>query len=409
MKFDTIIIGGGLSGYIAGITLAKSNQKCLLVSAGQSALHFFNGSFELLNGSDPIAAISSLDANHPYAKIGGDKVAELADGVMPMFASMGVALTGETRKNHYRVTPVGLLKQAWLTLDELASVPDNGETLPWKYAQIINVKGYLDFNPGFVAANLAKHGVVATMSEITIPQLENLRRNPSEMRATNIAKALVDDALEAFAAKVNEVADGAAEVILLPAVFGINDGEAAKKLQQLVNKPVKLIATLPPSVTGIRLQTTLRRKFLELGGTLMQNDAVVSGRFADGRLLSVCTDNHGSREFMADNFILATGNFITHGLASTRDGVFEPALGLDVDCLTDRKQWTRDDIFSDQPFLSFGVATDSTLRAIKDGQPVQNLYATGNVLSGFNAVKQGCATGISLITGLFAAEQIIKK
>ena len=48
MKFDTIIIGGGLSGLTAGITLAEHGQKCLMVSAGQSALHFFAGSFELL-------------------------------------------------------------------------------------------------------------------------------------------------------------------------------------------------------------------------------------------------------------------------------------------------------------------------------------------------------------------------
>ena len=409
MKFDTIIIGGGLSGFTAGIALAEAGKKCLLVSGGQSALHFFNGSIELLNGSNPIAAISSLDAKHPYAKIGGAKVEELAKAVNPFMASLGFTMNGEAQKNHYRVTPVGLLKQAWLTLDELAAVPDNGETMPWKEVQIINIKGYLDFNPGFVAANLAKYGVEAKLLEITTPQLENLRRNPSEMRSANIAKTLVGDALEAFAAKVNEVADKSADVVLMPAVLGFSDGDAVKRLQQLVEKPVKLIATLPPSVPGIRLQTALRRRFLQKGGTLMSNDRVVSGRIADGRLMSVCIENHGDREFEADNFILATGNFITHGLASTRDGVVEPALGLDVDCLEDRKQWTSDDIFADQPFMSFGVATDSTLCAIKNGQPVQNLYATGNVLSGFNAVKQGCTTGISLITGLYAAEQILKK
>ena len=130
MKFDTIIIGGGLSGYTAGITLAKKGQKCLLISAGQSALHFFNGSFELLNGENPIDAIASLDEIHPYAKIGSQRVAELADMVKPMFAEMGVETYGDAKKNHYRITPVGLLKQAWLTLDELAAVPAEGDKMP---------------------------------------------------------------------------------------------------------------------------------------------------------------------------------------------------------------------------------------------------------------------------------------
>lgn len=47
MRYDTIIIGGGLSGLTAGITLAKAGQKVCIVSAGQSSLHFHSGSFDL--------------------------------------------------------------------------------------------------------------------------------------------------------------------------------------------------------------------------------------------------------------------------------------------------------------------------------------------------------------------------
>ena len=49
MNFDTIIIGGGLSGLTAGIELQKRGQKTLMISSGPSALHFFSGSFEFLN------------------------------------------------------------------------------------------------------------------------------------------------------------------------------------------------------------------------------------------------------------------------------------------------------------------------------------------------------------------------
>lgn len=409
MKFDTIIIGGGLSGLTAGITLAEHGKKCLIVSAGQSALHFFTGSFELLNrGENPLEAIGQLPASHPYVKIGSERVAQLAELVKPMFASIGIDVEGKASQNHYRITPVGLLKPAWLTLNEYITVPHEGAIMPWKKVAIVSIKGFLDFNAGFVASNLAKQGIAADIVELTTPQLENLRRNPSEMRATNIAKTLVGEALNAFADEVNKATTNVGEAVLLPAVFGINNAEACAAPQSAVKKPVKLIATLPPSVSGIRLQKAMQQRFQRLGGTILQGDAVVKGRFEGNMLKGVFTVNHGDREFTADNFILASGNFVTHGLASTRDGVFEPALGADVDCLSLRHQWITDDIFAEQPFMSFGVATDARLRVVKGGKTIENLYATGNVLSGFNAVKDGCQTGISLITGLNVAHEIIK-
>ena len=77
MKFDTLIVGGGLAGLTCGIRLQKNGVKCAIVSTGQSALHFSSGSFDLLNEladgtkvDNPVAAADKVRANHPYAKLG---------------------------------------------------------------------------------------------------------------------------------------------------------------------------------------------------------------------------------------------------------------------------------------------------------------------------------------------------
>ena len=71
MKFDTIIIGGGLSGLTCAAMLAKNGQKVGLVTAGQSTLHFNSGSLELLGYQEgkavenPLETMKQLNEGHP--------------------------------------------------------------------------------------------------------------------------------------------------------------------------------------------------------------------------------------------------------------------------------------------------------------------------------------------------------
>ena len=406
MKFDTIIIGGGLCGLTAGIELSRKGQKCLVVSSGQSALHFFSGSFELCSLSDdPYQAMASLGEDHPYSKIGLENVRTLSSGVKNFFKEVGVSFKGIKDANHWRITPLGALKRAWLTMDEYATIPSDGQ-VPWKKVALLNIDGFLDFHTSYIAAGLAEMGVETVIKAISMPELDRLRLNPTEMRSTNIAKTLTGELIGVLAARINEYAKDV-DAVLMPAVVGLSGCSDVVILKEKVDRPVHVIATLPPSVPGIRLQLMLKKYFQQLGGTYMLGDTVTGGEFKDGKLVSVTTQNHGEVRFEADNFILASGNFFSKGLVSDIDGVYEPVFGLDMDYISERPEWYKRNMFEAQPYMNFGVSTGEDFKTMKNGEIIDNLYAAGAVLSGFNALKEGSGAGISILTALHVSSLIL--
>lgn len=412
MKFDTIIIGGGLSGLTAGIKLTKAGQKVAIIAAGQSTLHFHSGSFDLL-GSDaegndivnPIEAIGNLDSAHPYAKV--NNIAQLVDEAKALLQEAGINTKGEATKNHYRVTPMGVTKPAWLTIDDYFTT-DTASALPYKKVMLVNIAGFLDFPVEFISAGLEKLGAEVSVKALQVPALQERRMSPSEMRSANIAKIITsEETLSIMASKIN-AASNDAEVILLPAIFGLNDDTTIAALRQKLNKPMHVIATLPPSVPGVRVQTKLRNYFTSLGGTFMLGNTVTSGTIADNKVAAIDTTALPDEKLTADNYILATGSFESHGIVANYEKVYEPVFELDTDYIAERPEWTKHNVFDAQPYMNFGVKTDAQFNALKNGTPISNLYAVGSVLSGHNAIKQGDGTGVSLITALAVANTIIK-
>lgn len=418
MSFDTIIIGGGLSGLTAGIALAKAGQHVALAAAGPSTLSYFSGSFDLLGYnaegkavSRPLDEIANLSASHPYAKIGAGNVAQLAAKAHSLLAEAGLSLKGDGINNHFRITPMGVARPAWLSLDDCltweAPQPSKGdEKSPFNF-QILNIEGFLDFPVEFVAYGLQQMGAQATTHTVALNILQANRKSPYETRATSIARLMDnDEILRDFAAEVeSQIPNPQSQIaIVLPAVFGLSGSEPLQKLRSMMGVPVYVIATLPPSLLGMRVQNVLRKHFVELGGNIFHESKVTSGIISGGEVTSIASGY--SETVTADNYILATGSFQSHGLVADYRKVSEPLFNLDIDAASSRTGWTRPAIFESQPYMSFGVSTDSHLHPLRGATAVRNLYAVGSVLSGHNALAQADGTGVSLITALAAAASI---
>ncbi|WP_421281681.1 glycerol-3-phosphate dehydrogenase subunit GlpB [Aeromonas taiwanensis] len=422
MKFDTIVIGGGMAGLSAALRLAEAGQKTLLMASGQSALHFSSGSVDLLESEgDPRAALPAFMAanpEHPYNKVGMTHIeASLAD-LQRHCAEEGLSLFRQ-EQNHQRLTPIGTLKSTWISPETCACVTDAPvpDTL-----LLATLEGFRDFHPRLAAANLATHPRFAhcriLTGDIRIPQLAEFSRNPHEFRSADIARlfdkqgggnhSLMADLAREISRMVMECGEPGCCHIVLPACLSLGlVGPRLRDLEKRTGCTIREVATMPPSLIGMRMQEALKRRFIALGGTFLTSERVLGARYEGNRVVGVHSQNGDDQLFEADHFVLASGSFFSRGLESRLRGIREPIFDADVLSLPERDAWAGRRLFDHHPFMGFGVKTDEMLRVLRGGKPLANLYGAGSVLAHYDPIKEGSGSGVAVATGWQAAGHIL--
>ncbi|MCG8709745.1 glycerol-3-phosphate dehydrogenase subunit GlpB [Brenneria sp. 4F2] len=417
MRYDVVIIGGGLAGLTCGMRLSEQGKRCAIVSAGQSALHFSSGALDLLaclpDGQPVERPLEALDElarqapRHPYSLMGSQTIRALLPQVMALLTRSAISMQGDQRENHRRMTPLGKFRPCWLSpADSVASGLSPADD--WERPLIAGIEGFLDFQSRVVAGTLQARGIAARSDDLKLPLLDRLRRNPSEFRAVNISRVLDQAENQAALAEELRVLASGNDGIIMPACIGLAASSTLTGLSERVGKPVRLLPTLPPSVPGLRLHQALSRRFRRLGGVMMPGDRVERA-MRDTSEMALYTRNHQDIPLRAAQVVLASGSFFSNGLSARFDRIIEPVFGLDVRFEAHREAWCRQDMFAAQPYMQFGVITDDNLHPAIDGKTVDNLYAIGAVLAGFDPITQGCGAGVSMLSALYAADLILKE
>ena len=427
MNFDVAIIGGGLAGLTCGITLQQRGKRCVIINNGQAAIDFASGSLDLLSRMPDGSVVENINENltalrtalpaHPYSLLGAEKVIAKAQDFERLANALNLDLIGSSEKNHWRVTGLGSLRGAWLSPNSVPTVQGN-KTFPHKRIAVLGIEGYHDFQPQLLAANLVLNPQFAhcevTSGFLNIPQLDELRQNAREFRSVNIAQ-LLEHKL-AFNDLVREIIDSAqgANAVLLPACFGLENQEFMNTLRDATKLALFELPTLPPSLLGMRQRIQLRRKFESLGGLMINGDSALNAHFEGDRVHCIKTRLLEDEEIIADNFVLAAGSFFSKGLVSEFDKIYEPVFESDiigVEGFNDKNRfsWTNHRFANPQPYQSAGVAINEHCQVQKCGQFLANLYATGNVIGGFNALELGCGSGVAVVTALAVADEILAK
>jgi glycerol-3-phosphate dehydrogenase subunit B len=416
VTYDTVVIGAGVAGLTAALRLADAGQRVLVVAKGVGSTHLAPATIDVL-GFDPgrvqspgqaLPAFAEANPDHPYARLSPQLVAASVEWLRERLPAIGYQ--GGLEENFLLPTAVGAVKPSALVPETMAA----GDLRAGGRFVFVGL-GLKDFYPAYLADNLAlaplEGQAVSARSVEASPPVSGAADRSSVGFARLFEEPSFRDAL------VRELAGKLEpdERVGFPAVLGLGRaGEVWRELEAGLARPVFEVATLPPSLSGMRLYEAMSAALREAGGRIHVGEPVVGAETRAGRVEAVFTQPTArATTYRARSFVLATGGFASGGLEVDSHGrmseaVFELPLAGPASPDTPR---FLPDYFDEHPLNRVGVAVDDELRPIGgDERPVyENLHASGATLAGALPWREASGNGLSLATGYAAAAAILER
>jgi len=432
------VIGAGLAGAAAALTLAEAGVPVVQIAAGPGATALSAGTLDVAGASPGIATLPWRDPlrgnallprerlalhrrgapTHPYAQLfgGGDEIEraerEIEASMLRLagwLAPEGLAVAGSLAANRLLPGVPGTLRVADYALGPAAGA----DVLQAAELAVVDLPALEGWDARALARTLAWEldalGVRKLPLSVVHPALpERWLRERSPMR---LAAAL--DRSEARAALAEAVTGlgGEGRVLLFPPVLGLDaHAKLIAALEGASGARVGEALAFPPhAVSGYRLQRALDAAVLRNG--IERVTGRVHGVAAtDRERLSLALDGAGG-PVVADAVVLATGRFVGGGLEAGPDAVREPLLGLPLYDGDGRRidgipayRSARKGYGNEQPLFSAGVRTDRRLRPLgAQGRPQHpRLFVAGDLLGGFDPARERTGLGVALLSGLHA-------
>jgi glycerol-3-phosphate dehydrogenase subunit B len=414
--YDTVVIGAGLAGLTAALRLADEGERVLLVAEGVGSMHLAPATIDVLgfdqgrveSPAEALPAFAAANPGHPYARLSSGLIAASLDWLKTRIPVLGYR--GGLDENILLPTAVGAVKPSALAPETMAA----GDLRVGGCFGFVGL-GLKDFYPGYLADNLAEtrpggQVVSARAIEASPPVTGKADRTSVGFARLFEQPAWLDALVRELAGKFERD-----ERVGFPAVLGLGRaGEVWRELEARLERPVFEVATLPPSLSGIRLYDAMTTALREAGGRIHIGEPVVGAETGGGRVEAVVTRPAGrATTYRARSFVLATGGFASGGLHVDSYGkVSERVFALPLAGAPDPGSVRfLPDYFDEHPLDRVGVAVDDRLRPVDaDGRlRYENLHASGATLAGALPWREASGNGLSLATGYAAAAAILER
>ncbi|MBA3587684.1 MAG: FAD-binding protein, partial [Chloroflexi bacterium] len=180
----------------------------------------------------------------------------------------------------------------------------------------------------------------------------------------------------------------------LPAVLGLDaHAEVHAEAERAFSHRVFEMASLPPSVPGLRLFEALRRRILTRGGRIQIGFDVVDVERTGRRIEAIHTEAASrTLRVAADAFVLATGGIGGAGIRADPGGTLtERVFDLPV-AAPSREHWFSDDPLRPHPLEAAGIEVDEDLAPAE----LENVRIIGSALPGMHYLDERCGDGVAL-------------
>ena len=422
---DVVVVGGGLAGCWAGASAAAAGARVTLIRRALGATATSAGPIDFVppgEAAEPgawLARLARTQPHHPYVAEGAApslvELAAEAERLGHALAGAGCAM--EVAQGEPMLL-AGITGQARLAgMAPVVQAAGDLQRLAGRTVAVAGIAGLTRFDPGAVAAAIDERqlGWPAPLRAFALalaPELPGIAGEAAgDLDDATLARALeAPGGAEALGAAIaGTLRPGSAELVLLPAVLGIEDpGDVADRVATTAGVAVAELLTSPPSAPGWRLQRACERIAASAGVTSVAGTVASVERDESGTVAAVVLAT-GERT-ACDALVLATGKYLGGGVVADprpREPLLDlplfsdgtPVARLALRDLVERAR------FRDQPFASLGVRTDGDGRPVDEHGTVvvENVYACGDLLAGMDPTLAGGGLGVAAWTAARAA------
>jgi len=407
-RADVVVIGAGLAGLSCAAELAECGARVFLAAKGMATTHWTHGGLDVAAPRDVSTSrhgvqLLAATESHPYRFLAPDVDAAVAAHLARM-AAEGLEQVGSLDDALTDIpTPIGSLRPAAILPSAQAAALESwgGDGL-----LLVGFGRYRDAWAPYAARNLAGAAWPSGPAQIRAVEVELPGLDQLNNIAPQVLARLFEDPAwrkRAFSA-ISEALPAGAWRIGLPAVLGL-DAHAAvhAEAERTLGHRVFEMASLPPSVPGLRLFEALRRRTLTAGARIQIGFDVVEVERSGRRVIAIHTEA-ASRTLRigGDAFVLATGGIGGAGIRARHDGTLvERVFGLPV-AAPPRERWFSEEPLRPHPLEAAGIEVGDELAPAA----LDNVRVIGSALAGMHYLDERCGDGVALASAHRAARSL---